>query len=547
MSLPTRLWLPDGVHELPTAVPAGQLSARWSGSAAAPEATALPPSATTPPVRLRRRALLRADPGLPERPVLIEWFARADLDAAEAARRRGACHVHLLRLHHIGLADARTAYAISEAPAGVDLHTVCRAAAERLPAWWAVAVVAAAARGLGALHQHLHHRGGAAHGGIELGTLFVAWNGAVQLLAYAPPVLPSLAPLAPELLAAPRLATPAADVYALATVLKALLPPAALARGPLQRLVRRCLLPHAEERPALPAVQAALEAALWELEAPLGRAAAIGEVLGRVCPRAATVDLAEAEWGDSALASFATLPATLFPLNPLSTGAVPLSPTWMIAAEPTRGPAPPAAPVVPAARRALWLGGAALAVAVLGGGALWLAEADGPASPPTASKTATALSQRGSAAPSSADRASAAASAGTTSPASASAAANAGMTSAAAASAGTATPASVPLVARADSLSWGPFRLQILHVAVEAERVRVQLRLTNPSARPLPAPLATLTLAPGRGGSPQPPAPLPPLTVGAGRTAVVTLDYAGTPAARPPAPSPELLLQLLPF
>ena len=379
MSLLTRLGLPDGVHELPTAVPAGQLSGLWPGSAAAAaEAAALPPSATTPHVRLRRRALLRADPGLPDRPVLIEWFARADLDAAEAARRQGACHVHLLRLHHIGFADARTAYAISEAPAGVDLHTVCRAAPEKLPAWWAVAVVAAAARGLGALHQHLQRRGGTAHGGIELGTLFVSWSGAVQLLAYAPPVLPSLAPTAPEVLAAPRLITPAADVYALGAVLRALLPQAALARGPLQRLVRRCLLPHADERPALPAVQAALEAALWELDAPLGRAAAIGELLGRVCPRAATVDLADAEWGDSALASFATLPATLFPLNPLSTGAVPLSPTWVTAApEPTVSPVPPPAPR--SSRRTLAVGAAALGAALLGSGALWLAGTSSPA------------------------------------------------------------------------------------------------------------------------------------------------------------------------
>ena len=41
----------------------------------------------------------------------------------------------------------------------------------------------------------------------------------MQLLAYAPRSHTTAA--APELLAAPRLATPAADVYALATVLKA--------------------------------------------------------------------------------------------------------------------------------------------------------------------------------------------------------------------------------------------------------------------------------------------------------------------------------------
>ncbi len=549
MSLPTRLGLPDGVHELPTAVPAGQLSGLWPGSiAAAPEAAVLPPSATTPHVRLRRRALLRADPGLPERPVLIEWFARADLDAVEAARRQGACHVNLLRLHHIGVADARTAYAISEAPAGVDLHTVCRAAAEKLPAWWAVAVVAAAARGLGALHQHLQRRGGAAHGGIELGTLFVAWSGAVQLLAYAPPVQPSLAPaVAPEVLAAPRLATPAADVYALGVVLRALLPQAALARGPLQRLVRRCLLTQADERPALSAVQAALEAALWELGAPLGRAAAIGELLGRVCPRAATVDLAEAEWGDSALASFATLPATLFPLNPLSTGVVPLSPTWVTAApEPTVSRVPPQAPR--SSRRTLFVGAAALAAALLGGGALWLASASGP-SPPAPGPAQLAPSPSGvppapsAGSPPAPSDHSPAATAGSSpamapSPSGISSSVTAG-------SSPDAAPARVPLVASANSLSWGALRLQILRVTPEADRLRVQLRLTNPGPRPLPAPLADLTIGPAA-GSRQLPALPPPLTVGAGRTAVVTLDYPEALAGAPAGRSHDLQLQLLP-
>lgn len=563
MSLPTRLGLPDGVHELPTAVPAGQLSGLWPGSAAAAEAAALPPSATTPHLRLRRRALLRADPGLPDRPVLIEWFARADLDAAEAARRQGACHVNLLRLHHIGVADARTAYAISEAPAGVDLHTVCRAAPEKLPAWWAVAVVAAAARGLGALHQHLQRRGGTAHGGIELGTLFVAWSGAVQLLAYAPPVLPSLAPTAPEVLAAPRLITPAADVYALGAVLRALLPQAALARGPLQRLVRRCLLPHADERPALPAVQAALEAALWELDAPLGRAAAIGELLGRVCPRAATVDLADAEWGDSALASFATLPATLFPLNPLSTGAVPLSPTWVTAApEPTVSPVPPPAPR--SSRRTLVAGAAALGAALLGSGALWLAGTSSPApGAPGSAQLAPSGSGRPAAllagSPPAPPGPSSAATAGSSltvapSPLGLPSATTAGSSPTAtpsllglpsAATAGTsptAAPASVPLIASASSLSWGALRLQILRVTPEADRLRVQLRLTNPGPRSRPAPLSDLTIGPVAGRR-QPPAPPPPLTLGAGRTAVLTLDYPGPPAGD----CRELQLQLLPL
>ena len=522
MALPTRLWLPDAVHELPTAVPAGQLSGLWPGSAAAPGALPTPgalpqpgtlpqpQSATTPHLRPRRRALLRADAGLPERPVLIEWFPRADLDATVAERYKGACHFHLLRLHHVGLADARTAYAISEAPAGIDLLTVSRAAAGQLPAWWTVAVVAAAARGLMTLHQHLLRRGGSAHGGIELHTLFVAWSGAVQLLAYAPPGHSTM-PLAvaPEVRAAPRLATPAADVYALGAVLKALLP-ASLTRGALPRLVRRCLSPHAEERPSLSAVQSALEAALGELEAPLARATAIGEVLGRVCPREATVDLADAEWGDSALVSFATLPATLFPLSPLSTGVVPLSPTWAMsppdppAADPTAAP-PPA----PRPRWPLFVGVTALALALLGGTAL-LSWNGTPVTLPSPSEKKPAVRPR---TPTTAE---------------------------------SLPVASVPLVASAASVPWGALRLQLLRVWFEPDRLRVQLRLTNPTAHPLPAALPTLAVGLGRRPDRQVPQPPPaPVTVGAGRTVGVALEYPW-PQAKPSAEPPrDLVLQLL--
>lgn len=544
MSLPPRLWLPDGVHELPTAVPAGQLSGLWPGGpAAAAEALAQLPATAAP--RLRRRALLRADAGLPERPVLIEWLPRSELDAVEAERRKGACHANLLRLHHVGLADARTAYLISEAPAGVDLLTVHRAAAGQLPAWWGVAVVAAAARGLSALHQHLQRRGGAAHGGIELGTLFVAWSGAVQLLAYAP--RGQAATAAPELQAAPRLITPAADVHALATVLKALLPAAALARGPLPPLIRRCLLPHAEQRPALSALAAALETVLWELEAPLGRATAIGEILGGVCPRQATADLADAEWGDSALASFATLPATLFPLSPLSTGAVQLSPTWAMAPpEPTltvdRRTVPPPAP---ASRRGpLIFAGATLGLALLGGVALWgAAEPERPLAPPTAGGPAVGGSRAdGSAAAAnpvvlpSPLRAAPGGGAGATP-------AGAGAALTAAGSALGPAPARVPLSAAASSVRWGALRLQILQVHPAPSGLRVQLRLTNPTARPLQAELATLTAGPQRASERQPPQPLPPpLLIGGGRTILYSLDYL-LPAAAEPGP---LVLQLQP-
>lgn len=531
MSLPPRLWLPDGVHELPTAVPAGQLSGLWPGGPAqAIEAMAQLPPSTAP--RLRRRALLRADAGLPERPVLIEWLPRSDLDAAEAERRKGACHVNLLRLHHVGLADPGTAYLISEAPAGVDLLTVHRAAAGQLPAWWAVAVVAAAARGLGALHQHVQRRGGSAHGGIELSALFVAWSGAVQLLAYAPrgqPAPPHAA--APEALFDPRLVTAAADVYALAAVLKALLPASALARGSLPPLIRRCLLPHADERPALSAVQAALEAALGELAAPLNRAAAIGELLASVCPRAATVDLADAEWGDSSRMSFATLPATL---SPLSAGAVQLSPTWVMAPpEPTLTLDKAAAPQPPSRRWPVMLGAATLALALLGGVALWgtakpvgtrAAPASGAAGPAPAADPAGSAAARGALSSRSSGRAAVAAPAP---------APDRG-----------AAPASVPLTASADSVRWGALRLQLLRVHLEPDRVRVQLRLTNPTAQPLTAELAALTLGPAGRGERQPPQPPPaPLLLGAGRIAVVALDY---PLAAPTGGPGALALQLQP-
>jgi hypothetical protein len=522
MALPPRLWLPDGVHELPTAVPAGQLAGLWptGGAAAAPAPAqgaglAPPPTASEPP-RLRRRALLRGDAGLPERPVLIEWFPRAELDRAEAERRKGACHVHLLRLHHVGLADPRTAYAISEAPAGVDLHTVWRAGGGQLPIWWPVAVVAAACRGLQALHQHLQQRGGAAHGGIELHTVFVAWSGAVQLLAYAPPGQPALPQLvAPEVRAGARLRTAAADVYALGAVLKTLLPPAALHRGALARLVRRCLAPHAEERPALPALQAGLLAALYELEMPLGRATAIGEVLGRVCPRAATVDLADAEWGDGAVPGFATLPATLSPLSPLSSGVVPLSPTWVMSPlDTTVHSGDRVAPLAPPRRSPRVLLGATVGLALVGAAVLWRSAAPPPRPAATIARPPVPPAPPVPPVP-----------------------------PAPPAAAVVPAPASVPLVPGAASVRWGGLRLQILRVVAEAARLRVDLRLTNPGPQPIAAPLAALTLTAGPGAGPGqarplPPEPPPPILVGAGRTTALTLAF----PALPPGSSPTLHL-----
>ena len=80
--------------------------------------------------RMRRRAIFAGEGNLPDREVLLDWFP-AHLLPVEARRTRAlrtVRHIHLLRLFDLGLADPRTAYAISEAPNGVDLSTLLRAA-----------------------------------------------------------------------------------------------------------------------------------------------------------------------------------------------------------------------------------------------------------------------------------------------------------------------------------------------------------------------------------------------------------------------------------
>ena len=171
MALPNRLWLPEGAGELPTFFP---------------ETTRV---AVEVPLgqRWRRRAVLAGIEGQPERTVLVEWFSATDLQPVQLEPLRSLCHVNLLRLLQCGQSDGRTAYAISEAPLGLDLASIVRTAQVKLPAWWAVAVVAEAARGLLALQQFWVSRGPArGHGAVDGSCVFVSASGRVQVLAFAP-------------------------------------------------------------------------------------------------------------------------------------------------------------------------------------------------------------------------------------------------------------------------------------------------------------------------------------------------------------------------
>lgn len=369
MALPPRLWLPDVPLESP-ALALGLVSGRplgpgplratlsalptllaggWSGQgrevgAALPAAssgttprTLSPPTLDTP--RVRRRALWRGEAGLPDRAVLVDWFPVSQLasEQAAASRVRGCQHAHLLSLIALGAADARTAYAISEASEGVDLSTVARAAPFELPPWWSVHVVACLCRGLLHLVEAQTRRRLAArgHGRINVSNIFLGWNGRVQLLSFAPAAGSSRhdESLAPELRLSERLLSPAADVYALATLLRQLLPAAVLARPGCSRLLRAALLRQAEQRLSLAALHSGLQALSLELSAPLSRVAAVGEVVARFCPPA-RVDLLETDWGESTGDGLAALPPSL---APFATAPVSLSPTWY------RRPAPAAA------------------------------------------------------------------------------------------------------------------------------------------------------------------------------------------------------------
>jgi len=392
MALPPRLWLPDSQLEsaavarglgrgparasaaagLWTPLPGGSLAVSPTGSVAPSSSTPrtlLPGSPDAP--RVRRRALWRGEAGLPDRPVLVEWFPLSQLasERSAAARVRGVCHAQLLRLLSLGAADGRSGYAISEASDGVDLATVSRAAPGELPAWWAVYVIAQLSRAVQFLidSQQRRRLPCVGHGRVSASTVFVGWNGSVQLLAFAASAGGQRGEetLAPELRASERLLSPAADVYALAVLLRQLLPASALSRPALGRLLRRTLHAQADQRLALPTFAASLHALLADLQAPLARAQAVGEVLGRFCPRA-SVDLLETDWGESTGDGLAALPPSL---APLSAGPVALSPTWYQRLAPPAAPAPSPSQT----RRRLGLGAALLggAIGLIALGALW--------------------------------------------------------------------------------------------------------------------------------------------------------------------------------
>lgn len=331
MALPARLWLPDGANELSVALLSkrgGARKAPWLPPALPLDSNGL--REDTPVQRLRCRALWRGEAGLPDRPVLLEWFPTEGLltERRAAQRIRGFCHVHLLQLLELGMADERNAYAISEAPDGVDLFNVLRAAPGELPAFFGVAVLLSLARALLALERHLGHtRGrngvkspaGSGHGRVNLSNVFVGWDGSVRLLAFSPAGNNAKNHLdetvAPEQKLSERLVTSATDVYALGAVLRALLPGATMQKEGLKRLLRRCLHPQAEKRITLNALATVLEELLLEFSAPLSREKALGDILGQCCPRA-TVERFELDGSGSPGEGHPALPSILTPQPP---------------------------------------------------------------------------------------------------------------------------------------------------------------------------------------------------------------------------------------
>lgn len=334
MALPAHLHLPEGIHDLPTQ--AGGLSP-LGGLRTGAAGAATPTGASQ---RMRRRAVLRGEHGLADRPVLVDWFPVQQLAAEHtaAARVRGIVHRNLLRLLDLGTADARTGYAISEAPSGVDLLTVQRAAAGSLPGFWPLLVAEELLRGLLSLLEQQQRRrlGAIGHGRIGLGNVFVGWDGSVQLLLLSPqsgPGGPDDAQ-APELRLSPRLLSPQADVYSIGVLLRELLPQAARTRPLVARTLDRCLHAQPDKRPSPQKLAELLAELRLELQAPLRRAAALGDVLGQICPRAVG-DLRDTDWGES---TGEELPALRSSLAPLSTGFLPLSATWL---RPTSDSQPP--------------------------------------------------------------------------------------------------------------------------------------------------------------------------------------------------------------
>lgn len=310
MALPKRLWLPDGANDLPTWVIENR-----TGHEPIP----------TEHLRWRRKAVLASTGQQPERTVLVEWFPLSELVPGQLKPLLHLVHFNLLRLHQFGPADAKTAYVLSDAPLGVDVLSVVKAAKAGLPAFWAVAVILEAARGLAALHDQVRHKGlPRGHGTLDPSTIFVSPTGRVQLLCFAPPLKTDDAgnTIAPEVRRHPRLNTPAADVFSLSAILRDLplqepLPAACLSflsRGMSLRL---------ERRPTLPCFAEQLAAWLPRLGAPLK--SAIGSELARILPTSPRKDLAEIEWSNTGPAQFGPLPKTL---SPLSSTAVSLSATW---------------------------------------------------------------------------------------------------------------------------------------------------------------------------------------------------------------------------
>ncbi|HMU38145.1 MAG TPA: hypothetical protein PKE31_03960 [Pseudomonadota bacterium] len=313
MALPNRLWLADGGQEPPTWIVEPR--------------TSTGPAPTLTHTRWRRKAVLAGGEHQPERTMLVEWFPLSELLPHHLLPLRNVIHHNLLRFHECGPADPKTAYAMSDAPLGLDLATIVKTAGEKLPVWWGVAVLCEAARGLVALHDQLRQRGfPKGHGAVDASCIFVSPQGRVQVLCFAPLCKPSALhdPIAPEVRKSWRLATVASDVYSLCVLLKSLplrepLPEA------LSSLSDRGISVHAEKRPTLLCIFRVLSAELLNLGAPLALSEHIGLELSRVLPAAKTGDATGSDWGNAGPATFGPLPKTL---SPLAATAVSLSATW---------------------------------------------------------------------------------------------------------------------------------------------------------------------------------------------------------------------------
>lgn len=289
VALPSNLWIPDGPLDGPPSGAAGRPVDGGSGLGASLSGAAAPVT--------RRRAVLRGEGAVPDRPVLLELLRGPGLPGwlAEAQARREACHANLLRPLRAGLLDGQTGYVISEQPEGVDLLTVLRAARAqpqlRPPPWFLASVLQEAARGLLALQRAPRERGRQGRVGLHPARVFLDWQGDVRLLAFSAlsPDSDGAGPtglgavLAPELRAGPRLAGPAADVYALGQLLCELLPDGGAALARLRALGERGRAPRSEDRPGLREIVDGLEAYLLA-EAPLQRRAARGAQLAQLCP-----------------------------------------------------------------------------------------------------------------------------------------------------------------------------------------------------------------------------------------------------------------------